>query len=289
MGVLDELLNDENTFSYDAQGYDAQDFRGMRSTLAPRQISQQTVIPNNTIVNPAAPSQGISVGTRSNVPISKALFDINIFRSRVVNADLSNVGSNTNTLPVILFGASQVNSQYVDILNNNSGLTFVGVIGGDIYIPAVTATPIAYNAPILRPPANAKRFIYLVSNGDPPTFVYVDVTCSQVSYPSLLKATESDIFRINYLKYFLPSGTVNTQFGRSFTYVEKSLFGKKGDDTIPVLSNVKATDFRDNLIELPLSLWVDKTKALRLEVGAEMENSALTLSFFVDYTHRNNV
>lgn len=283
MGVLDEILN-ENTFAYDEQGYGEQadgDFSLRRISLPRSSNVIQT--PRATTIPTATPSQPLSVGARQGVPLAKALFDIVIKRSGIVNADLTAAtGSFTEPLPIILFAASQLKSHYRNVLINTSSAQFMGVVGGNIYKVIDTTVEQGIN----QAPDGVHRFVYKVADG---SYVYIDVTCNQNPYPSLLSAVEGDIFRANYLKYFLQDVTQTSQYSRKFNYIEASLFGKNSNDGVPVLSNVKATDQKDNIVELPLSLWVDKTKGFLFEVGSESVDKNITLSFFVDYAQRSNV
>jgi hypothetical protein len=299
MGVLDELLNEGETFSYNDDSFDAvqENFRlkGFGKQLGSPVIrhapTQQSVMPH------ATGQQPFVVGQRPGVPSAKAQFDITI--KRLEPFTLSGVKTNnygTEDLPIILFQSSQLKSHYKRSISYRGNYQFLGIDGGTIinpYIPLVGADGSVPNTSGLSNyRTDGYRFIYLDfdnTNNSNSYFHTILITCPQVDYPTLVSALESDIIRINYIKYFIPSSAESAQFNRRFDFIEMSQFGKQSNNNVPVLSNIKSNDFKDRLIEIPVNFYVDKTKGLLLEIAPEMTNKEIVLSLFVDYTNRQSV
>lgn len=287
MGVLDELLNDGETFSFADNG-EQENFRlpvrgigkvgGWGRPMA-TQVAQHTTIPQANAQNP------FMVGQRAGIPSAKAQFDITIKRLRPIRLDGNTAGSDffNEDLQVILFQSSQIKSHYKKSLSYSGNATYLGVDGGNIINPNVQLPNYRFDG---------HRFIYLTkSNVDPNLKEYVQIliTCPQIDYTTLLSALESDIIRINYIKYFVPSANESVQFNKRFEFIETSQFGKKSNDSVPVLSNIKSNDFKDRLIEIPVNFYVDKTKGLLLDVAPELTDKEIVLSLFVDYTNRQSM
>lgn len=270
MGVLDELLNQGETFSYD----DASEHNfsvQRRFPVAMENIPRTTVIPQANAQNPMA------FGTRSGVPMAKAQFDISIKRLPPIARDGGAGTAFNEDVQVIIFQSSQIKSHYKRSISYSGSATFLGVDGGNIINPVVSLPN--YNF-------GGHRFIY---QNAPDSYVPVLITCPQIDYTALVSALESDVIRINYVKYFVPSAADSIQFNKRFEFIETSQFGKKSNDNVPVLSNIKSTDFKDRLIEIPVNFFVDKTKGLLLDIAPELENKEIVLSLFVDYTNRQSV
>ncbi len=289
MGVLEEMLNEDNTYAYDGdevaqydeQGFSVGKFRNRlrlgSPSIRPLGTAQQPII------RPATPQQPYSVGTRDIV--SKAQFDLVISRStqfiargQAPNNPVSNIGD----LQCVLFASDAKQSYYASLLNYTGSAQFIGVDGGGIYNPS-TALIVNY-------PKNGIRFLYIVGYDEGlPIYQQITITCVQTDYPILLQSLGSDLMRANYLKYFVPTQAEVQQFSKRFDFTELSLFGKRTSDKIPVLSNVKSTDFKDRIIEMPVSIIIDKTKGILLDIDEIMTGKSVTLSFFVDYTVRQSV
>ena len=270
MGVLDELLNQGETFSYD----DASEHNFSVQRRFP--VSTES-IPRTTVIPQATPQNPVAFGARAGVPMAKAQFDISIKRLPAITRNGEEGTALNEDVQVIIFQSSQIKSHYKRSISYSGSANFLGVDGGNIINPVVSLPN--YNF-------GGHRFIY--QNGTN-SYVTVLITCPQIDYTSLVSALESDIIRINYIKYFVPSASESIQFNKRFEFIEMSQFGKKSNDNVPVLSNIKSTDFKDRLIEIPVNFFVDKTKGLLLDIAPELTNKEIVLSLFVDYTNRQSV
>jgi len=285
MGVLEELLNQGETFSFGGD-VEQENFRMpvRRSGIASGR-PMVTQVPQQTIIPQASPQTPFVAGQRAGVPTAKAQFDITIKRLSPVNASGQSIDAPLNEdLQVILFQSSQIKGHYKKSLSYSGNATYVGVDGGNIINPIVQLPNYRFDG---------HRFIYYtrVQRNGTTYFAYhtILITCPQIDYTSLLSALESDIIRINYIKYFVPSASESVQFNKRFEFIETSQFGKKSNDAVPVLSNIKSNDFKDRLIEIPVNFYVDKTKGLLLDIAPELIGKEIVLSLFVDYTNRQSI
>jgi hypothetical protein len=280
MGVLEELLNQGETFSFGGDT-EQENFkmpvRGFGKVGGRPMVTQ---VPQQTIIPQASPQTPFVAGQRAGVPSAKAQFDITIKRLAPIDIDGNRVGDALDEdLQVIIFQSSQIKGHYKKSLSYGGSATYLGVDGGNIINPNVQLPNYRFDA---------HRFIYVV-RGRTNVYHTVLITCPQIDYTVLLNALESDIIRINYIKYFVPSAYENIQFNKRFEFIETSQFGKKSNDAVPVLSNIKSNDFKDRLIEIPVNFYVDKTKGLLLDIAPIMIEKELVLSLFVDYTDRQSI
>lgn len=208
------------------------------------------------IIRPALPKKPDLpvVGTRPGygVPSYRANFNFVIKRNSAnINKDL----------PIVLFGSADFFSGYFGVVDVPPGLTYA--VSGGLY-----SGPTAYD------------FIRFTWNEGANTD-NIDIRCNEYPYPAFLKSTETDIFIVNYMKYFIPSAAFVDQYNRKMTYKKRSLFGLEDKQNVPIKSNQNTRDFRDNIVEMPVRFAIDKQRMFVLEVMPAVIE--ITLSFNVDF------
>lgn len=188
----------------------------------------------------------------SSQPV-KAQFDITITR---------NSGNITNDLEVAVLGFTEIISGYNSFINP--------VVGG-----TVTVTGGIYNAL-----PDRYRFTH-VSGANTDT---IDITCAQHPYPSLLQSSGFDLYKIDNIRYSVTDQTIaDTQFNNKFTFSKQTIFGLEKNNPLSVISFKNPMNNQDNIIDIPVSMVMDKETCIVLGVAPPGDNDTneFTLSFFV--------
>lgn len=186
----------------------------------------------------------------------KAQFDIRIKRN---SANIAN----TN-LECAVFGSTHLDGGYQGIVNPASGGSFV--VTGAIY----NTLP------------DRVRFAHTVgANTD-----QIDVFCNQINYPTFVKSTQSDLFRISNIRYTLTDPTQLGQFATPFEVRTKSLFGKASANPVSVASFKKPEQFQNGIIDLPIEAVIDKETILMVSMFPAV--CEVTLSIFVERFHKRD-
>lgn len=100
----------------------------------------------------------------------------------------------------------------------------------------------------------------------------VIVRCGSVGYGSLLSANNSDAFRINMVRYNVPSTSATdlAQYGNKLFTYRQSLFGKAENDSISPTSFKQPDQMQANIIDVPVKVVVDKEQSLSTYVNIDV-------------------
>ena len=186
MDALDRLINeisDEAGNLDEMDSYEVENYLKRKGMPAARAAILAQSVSSKQVANKAA-SKGSVLGMYASegTPTSSAQFDIIITRN---SANIAGVD-----LPVCVFGPLDLENEYSQVITLPTGA-------------ALTVTSGYAND---RP--NALRFSYTVgANTDT-----VDITCQQYPYPSFIKATMVDLFRLSKIRYTISDTTLTDQF-----------------------------------------------------------------------------
>jgi hypothetical protein len=167
-------------------------------------------------------------------------------------------------LPFAIFGFTFVPTQYFGLISTPSGLTF----SVDV--------------------SNPLRLDFVWTNGIVTDRVRVSTT--QTNYVSFLQGLASDMFQVEKVRMTLSDTTNTDQFNRSIELGEKTMFGKRSFNPIPVQSLKSPYQQQTNIIDLgtdekPLNWGVDKNVVLLSQIKA-VENFSVTYSTFISNLER---
>ena len=104
-------------------------------------------------------------------------------------------------------------------------------------------------------------FLYTSKIGGVDYFACVIVNCPQVAYGSLLDSINSDVFKINNIRYFVPAANTN-QLSNQILLLSKSIFGKTQDDYVDPNLFVTGKTHNTNIADIPLNMEINKYKGI---------------------------
>ena len=190
-------------------------------------------------------------------PTSSAQFDIVITRNsaNIVGVDL----------PVCIFGPLDLENEYSQVITLPTGAAVIVTSG------------------YANDRRDALRFSYTVgANTDT-----VDITCQQYPYPSFIKATMVDLFRLSKIRYTISDTTLTDQFQKQFKVVERSLFGKVNTNAISVSAYKDPRQFQAGIIDLNAVIDIDSETCILTSIRPTAAFS-VTLSIFVEKFNKFN-
>lgn len=107
-------------------------------------------------------------------------------------------------------------------------------------------------------------YVFLEPNGTNNLNVYtaeIVISCKQVAYGTLLDSVGSDRFKMNNIRYKVPSGNT-VQFENPLKLIRQSLFGKLSTDEITPAAYQLPNNFQTNIIDIPLIKGIDKETSI---------------------------
>lgn len=169
-----------------------------------------------------------------------------------------------NSLSVYLFGASDFQSGYVN-LRKYFPVNANWIHGRPIIYGRDILTELALDATVTAQLQLGDVIIPFTSplpGAGTTTLALVIVRCTQVAYGSLLIATASDKFVMNMIRYVIPDTTKINQYTNNIGKFKQTLYGKGDLDYISPNSQKKPEQMQDGLIDIPVSLGIDKQTSL---------------------------
>jgi len=207
---------------------------------------------------------GATLGNVRGNPLFKAQFDLNVKivyrKNGNVDTPASLDSSLKQQLPVFIFGNSDWAGGYAkgyQLLPASSAWTFERITSygfdGTVIAPSVVVA------------GNVKKgdlvFQYAKGIGSDNYEANVIISCEQVAYTTLLDSISSDLFKLNSIRYSVNSGS-ESQFTNNISVIKQSLFGKVANDFVSPQSFQNSMDFQKNIIDIPLSIGIDKNIVL---------------------------
>lgn len=105
------------------------------------------------------------------------------------------------------------------------------------------------------------------------------IDCKSVSYGTLIESTFSDTFKINNIRYKVPTGE-ESQFEKQLKITRQSLFGKLSTDEVSPASYQQVQNFQQSILDIPIIKGVDKETSFASYM--DYLNTEILLSFFVE-------
>ncbi len=105
----------------------------------------------------------------------------------------------------------------------------------------------------------------------------VIIHCNNVPYASLLNTINSDVFRINMIRYTVPVAQI-AQLQNQITVVTQSIFGKVARDTIDPNTYITGGTFNPNIADMALRLLVNKYFGLYFPVNFDVVQLSWTIT-----------
>ena len=166
------------------------------------------------------------------------------------------------TLPAAIFGRQFLASGYNGIIDVPSGLTLT-----------VTSGLIQGTA------SNYHKIILSYTDGADTDIIEI-TSQSAAAYPTLLEATLSDVFNVDYFKFSTASGTLD-QLEQDMEIKRQSLFGKVNADSVNIDMFKSSTQFQSGIVEANMKASFDKSTAMVVPMIA----SPVILNITMSATH----
>lgn len=114
---------------------------------------------------------------------------------------------------------------------------------------------------------------------------FMIINCVQSAYGSMVDALSSDLFRMNMVRYNVPSNgaTDLAQYIQNIIILKQSIFGKFDQDKISPNSFKVPEQQQDNIIDVPIKQDFNKQVALATYVNY---NTSFTWNVFVNSVNR---
>lgn len=167
-------------------------------------------------------------------------------------------------LPVSLFGFNDYKANYAKNIGNYDLPANVRFVGIEVY-PKITGVTVLAGAKI-----GDLVFHYEFDDSVDQADIYLVVSCKNVAMASLVEATGSDRFKMNLLRYSVPSATDLTQFSRQITPRKQSLFGRTTDDSLNPKSFKSKDQNQPDIIDIPYEYDITKQTSLNTEVTLDI-------------------
>lgn len=113
----------------------------------------------------------------------------------------------------------------------------------------------------------------------------IEVTCNQMQYPSFLKATGDDMFRLSKIRYSISNITSIDQFQKELKVINRTMFGRKNEDSISITASKSPDQFQSTIVDLDYDIEVDRQTNIKHTLRQEAGFS-VTLSMFVEKFNR---
>lgn len=216
-----------------------------------------SVAPKSISMMPRSASVAAPLATPVNsfrAPLSAATFDI------LIERESFNI---PNTLPVVLFGALDRESDYVDIISPElaSGITYTIAKTDDNKGLKFTFTKT------------------LVENPD-----VVTIRCNETPYLNLLRASQGSIFKMQQNKLLISDVAFQSQFSQKVQVVNRSMFGKNTYDTFTPNQYKSDLQNQNDIRTIDAIIDIDMQRSLLMNVAykADYDSSFLvTLTSFI--------
>jgi hypothetical protein len=114
---------------------------------------------------------------------------------------------------------------------------------------------------------------------------FLIVNCVQSAYGSMVSALSSDLFRMNMIRYNVPSNAATdlAQYIQNVIILKQSIFGKFDQDKLSPNSFKVPEQQQDNIIDVPIKQDFNKQVALATYVNY---NTSFTWNVFVSSVNR---
>lgn len=189
------------------------------------------------------------------------------------------------SLPVYLFSLTDfygafVKSSIICPLRPvwNQAAVFSGIVGRDL--PAVPGT-IGVNGDL--------QFNYVYVDALPTAITCtIVIHCNNVAYSTFLNSFVSDLITLNTIRCIVPIANIN-QFINPLIFGYQTLFGKTYSDSIDPRNYITATDFQQQIADIPINLPIDKAAMVcfQLDVFCQLFSFVLFVEKVEPLTHKN--
>lgn len=215
--------------------------------------------------NPRVAPQGLESlggGNPGNpYPMSAAQFDITVRRLTATIAQ---------PLPVVLFSAQDAQSGFPNLLPQQlpAGVTVTGVRFG---VNGIGAAPFATTGDRL-----VIQYTDAALNTDA-----IEITSSNLAYPSLLQSAAVDLLRISKIRYIISDAAQQTQYAQAMGLVMKNMFGVQKTNPLSPASFLDPRQFQAGVRDIDGTFNIDKETGILTNIIA-VPNFQFTLSMFVE-------
>lgn len=128
------------------------------------------------------------------------------------------------------------------------------------------------------------QFVYTTGGGTSGS--YIQVSCDQISYNSLLNALATDSFRTSFIRYEVNPADVS-QFSNDAKVMKKTSFGQFAENPLPVSNNRDPKNYQNGIIDIPNPIDIDKDTAVVFIIKPTL-TQAISLSFNVAKFYRQD-
>jgi len=104
----------------------------------------------------------------------------------------------------------------------------------------------------------------------------VRIHCENVAYGTFLNSFVSDVIILDRLRYITPAANP-AQLDNAFTVAVQSLFGRTAADQLDPRMYTLSTDFQANLVDIPLSLPIDKSVMIGFNINFDCSQVSFIL------------
>lgn len=173
-----------------------------------------------------------------------------------------------NTLSIPIFGLQDSMNVYQSLVTPPSGYAFAlqgGLYGG-----------LGFVGP------NSQYNFYYTNISNTSIWDRTSVSCNEIQYPSLVSATQTDVFRLSKIRYSVNNTTPQglAQFNNAIKVIKRNMFGRYEQQNLSVQSQKNPNQFQTGIIDLDYTIDIDKETSLVVDV-APLAGLEVTLSAFI--------
>jgi len=128
------------------------------------------------------------------------------------------------------------------------------------------------------------QFVYTTNGGT--SGAYIQVSCDQISYNSLLNALATDSFRTAFIRYEVHPNDVS-QFSNDAKVLKKTSFGQFAENPLPISNNRDPKNYQNGIIDIPNPIDIDKDTCAVFLIRPTL-TQAISLSFNVAKFYRQD-
>lgn len=116
--------------------------------------------------------------------------------------------------------------------------------------------------------------------------VYVDITCPQYPYTSLLEYLKTNKIKVNLIRFNISDIALQDQFNQPIIFTESTAFGLQKTNQLTPSTYITPSDFRQNFVEIPANFVLKNNLGLKFSLRVRnpntgQYNATYALSFFV--------
>lgn len=276
--ILNELEQEVSGYNYEEEGgYEQEDFDYSKRLLpTPQRVAQrieQIRTPSKTALeftHKKTPGEYKREGTIKGF----SYFDIIL----KVGANISGEpGPDIDFLDVVLFDSFQYNFGYTQYNLNSTPALLRKVLlpedrNNELFYLSITPI-LTFRKVLLLDRTNRKE-------------VWVDITCPQYPYASLLEYLKTNKIKVNLIRFSISDIAFQDQFNQPIIFTESTAFGLQKTNQLTPSTYITPADFRQNFVEIPANFVLKNNLGLKLNVMVRnpqngLYNATYTLSFFI--------